>query len=574
MNDGWQKAANNWPQVCWGMIGLTAVAIGAEEPDVAARMVGEILESMDPCLSVYAPHGAYPEGPGYWGYGTGYFLYMVAAFDSAFDTNFGLFDKPGISETGSFVDAMTAPSGDYWNFSDCGLERKVRVCDAYLAKKTGDRGILAFDIGFLRKFLTGYANRDIREKVRDVRQCVEGCLPLWLLWGDFGAVDETNAGALDYLSGGQNPVAVMRSSRAANAAYLGLKGGKSCANHGHMDQGSILWESDGYRWAMDIGPQNYTDLEAAGVDLWNAGQDSSRWKVYCLNNLSHNLVTVDGKLFSVTGFCDFVSTSFDGATASATLDLTPAVHPYATRGARRCSLDRATRTGTVEDGLKGLAPGSEVRWAIVTPAPYARVRGNDIILENFAGDCLTLRCESPASVKWQVVDMGFQLNPWDYRHEDLTLVSFTEKVSADGMFKSRVKFIPGEPGDGILAAEDVSLQALTSAEASRVDRTYELQSSAGISAKIAEAEAAGVKSVVLTGNLRRLTTANVRRLRSAGVKVYLDARDRAEAMRYAALFGADGVCIGSEAGLEQDVPKVGARTVRFFFSRTQRRKLK
>ncbi len=558
----WKKAANNWPQVCWGMIGLTAVSIGTEEPETAATMLNEILASLHPCLAVYAPHGAYPEGPGYWGYGTGYFLYMIAAFDAAFGTDFGLFDKPGIAETDLFINAMTGPSGRFWNFSDGHWKRNVRVCDAYLAKKTGRRGILAFDIDNIRRFLTDSAKSKMADRVKGIRKVVE-MSPFWLLWGDFGEVSAADSDSLDYVSGGRNPVVILRSSRNPDAAYFGLKGGKSCYNHGHMDQGSILWESDGWRWAMDIGPQNYTELEQTGINLWNVSQTGDRWRIFRMNNLSHNLVTVDERLFCVTGFCDFVSTHFDSKVASATLDLSPAVSPYASRGARRCTLDRKTRIGIVEDGLEGLRPGAAVRWALVSEAPYARIRENDLVLQNFRDDSLILRRETPETASWNAVDMSFRPNPWDRRNDGWVQCSFTVSASEDGKYKSRVLLIPG-PKNAILANEDVRLEAVLGSDSDFFDRMYKLRYGTNIPEKIAEAQSNAVRRILFTGNLRNLTWAGVQKLKAAGPKVYLSGRV-GEALRYAALVGADGVVAERKESLEEAASRIGARSVTFNF---------
>jgi len=563
VNGWWKKASNNWPQVCWGAIALTAVAIGAEEPEKALEMLEEMRRSIPPCLAVYAPRGAYPEGPGYWGYGTGRFVYMLAAFDVAFGTTFKLFDKPGFPQTGDFIDAMTGPSGRLWNFSDGHWVRRVRVCDAYLARKTGRRGILAFDLAQLRR--AAEQNADCKH----ISSMMDEYLAFWLLWGDFTPVSELDAGPLDYASGGRNPVVVMRSSRDDNAAYLGLKGGKSCANHGHMDQGSVLWESDGYRWAMDIGPQDYTKLEKAGINLWNVSQTGDRWKIFRMNNQSHNLVTVDGKLFSVTGFCDFVSTSFGPDVATATLDLSPAVSPYASRGGRRCSLDRKTRIGTVEDALEGLRPGAEVRWTLVSEAPFVRIRGNDLVLQNEKGDSLTLRCEAPSSVTWQAVDMSFKPNPWDNRNDGWVLCTFTAKASADGRYRSRVKFIPGTAKDAILSGEDVRLEVVLGKRADDFGPVYNLKWVSQIPEKIAEAHSNGYKRVVFTGNIRKLTWAGVQKLRAAGVKTYLEPGRLEQTLRIAALVGADGIALEKKGHLDAFAERLGAKSVKFDFTPQQ-----
>ena len=551
----WKKAANNWPQVCWGGIGVAAAAIADAEPDRAREMIEEALRSLPPSLKVYAPKGAYPEGPGYWGYGTGRFVLMMAAFESAFGTNFGLFDYPGFRETALFVDAMTGPTGRFWNFADNSDRRSECVCDGWLARKTGNRGILAYDN---RVFREQYARRN----APGFKPNPGEFLAFRILHADFTETADAEI-PLDYASEGGNPVVVMRSSLAPDAAYMGLKGGRSSCNHGHMDQGSVLWESDGFRWAYDIGPQNYTKLEQQGVGLWNCGQDGGRWTIFCMNNLSHNLVTVDDRRFAVTGWCNFVSTSFKADAASATLDLSPAVSPYAMRGARRCTLDRKTRIGTVEDGLDGLAPGAKVRWAIVTSATYATVRGRDVILRTKDGQRLILRREGPADVAWETRDMNFQPQPWDYRRDGSTLVSFTQAAPANGRFRSRVRFIPDSTG-GILAGEDVRLGVIVGREPGAVgaflhEPRYGLLAPEGIAA----ARERGLGAIAYSGQaVGNLTSATVDFIHRAGLKVYLKGGRTDVLVRAAALSGADAIFVRAPNELAKVAHELGARSVR------------
>ena len=552
----WKKASNNWPQVCWGGICIAAVAIADAEPEKARSMIEEALCSLPPCLKVYAPKGAYPEGPGYWCYGTGRFVLMLAAFESAFGTTFGLFETPGFAQTADFIDAMTGPSGKFWNFSDGAEGRRECVCDGWLARKTGRRGILAFDNRAFRKQYAQRNNPKFKPKAGEF-------LPFRMLWADFSPVSDA-AAPLDYASEGGNPVVVMRSSLDENAAYMGLKGGKSCYNHGHMDQGSVLWESDGYRWAIDIGPQNYTKLEQAGVNLWNCGQDGDRWKIYRMNNLSHNLVTVDGLRFCVTGFCNFVSTSFRPDVASATLDLTPAVSPYASRGARRCTLDRRTRVGKVEDGLEGLEPGALVRWALVTPAPYVHVRGRDVVLENLSGKSLTIRCEGPADIVWRLEDMDRPPNPWDNGNGSWTLVSFTVRAGSDGRFKSRVLFIPGGSVT-ILKDVDVRLEGVLGRRDDEFERCYSLRYAFPLGNYLDELATNRFHEALFVGNVAKVYASGVRELQRRGVKVYVRARTQEDSLRIAALTGADGASLWRSNGIEKVSAALGARSVKIDF---------
>src|SRR5262249_7860854 len=100
-------------------------------------------------------------------------------------------------------------------------------------------------------------------------------LPLALLWMNKPIGDSDIQLPLNWQSGGRVPIAVHRSSWSdPNATFIGLKGGSPSASHGHMDAGSFVLDSDGQRWAVDLGKEDYNAIESRGMDLWNSSQNS------------------------------------------------------------------------------------------------------------------------------------------------------------------------------------------------------------------------------------------------------------------------------------------------------------
>ena len=81
-HNGWVHAHNNWGQVCHGGLTVGALAVLEDEPDLAARTVHNALQNVVVSMAVYAPRGSYPEGPGYWAYGTSYNVLLIAALES------------------------------------------------------------------------------------------------------------------------------------------------------------------------------------------------------------------------------------------------------------------------------------------------------------------------------------------------------------------------------------------------------------------------------------------------------------------------------------------------------------
>ena len=83
-------------------------------------MIEKALESNKPALEVmYSPDGNYPEGSGYWCYGTLYQVLMLAALDSTLGTDNGLSDTPGFSKTAEYMLYMTGLNSKFFNYSDC-----------------------------------------------------------------------------------------------------------------------------------------------------------------------------------------------------------------------------------------------------------------------------------------------------------------------------------------------------------------------------------------------------------------------------------------------------------------------
>ena len=79
----WYARANNWNQVCNSGLAVGALAIADEEPQIARRILRGARESVRYSMHTYDPDGGWDEGPGYWNYGTGYFVRYVAALQSA-----------------------------------------------------------------------------------------------------------------------------------------------------------------------------------------------------------------------------------------------------------------------------------------------------------------------------------------------------------------------------------------------------------------------------------------------------------------------------------------------------------
>ncbi len=118
---GWTHAKDwNWSHVCAGGLTTGALAVADEEPDVARPLLEKTQATMRYAMETYAPDGGWPEGTGYWAFGTEYNVFHVASMKTALGTDFGLSAMPGFPETAQFRIHTIGTSGKSFNYADSG----------------------------------------------------------------------------------------------------------------------------------------------------------------------------------------------------------------------------------------------------------------------------------------------------------------------------------------------------------------------------------------------------------------------------------------------------------------------
>jgi hypothetical protein len=117
-------ATNNWGQVCTAGITAAALALLEDEPALTTRVVHAAVTGVPRSMRAsFAPDGTYPEGPGYWDYGTSFNVVLIAELESVLGTDFGLTAMPGFDRTAEYINHATGPTGLYFNYADGGAGR-------------------------------------------------------------------------------------------------------------------------------------------------------------------------------------------------------------------------------------------------------------------------------------------------------------------------------------------------------------------------------------------------------------------------------------------------------------------
>ena len=385
------RTQSNWNSVCNAGMVLGALALAPDEPQMAAHYVNQAREFNPRALGTYAPDGIYPEGVGYWAYGTTFQVMLIGTLRSALGRDWGLSEFPGFLPSAQALFHLVGPSGAAFNFSDGSEHSGFDGTTLWFAKELNLPQIARLEDERLRAYQKQKPQPD-SQRART--------LPLAALWWPTANAKQGDW-PLSWRGDGPNPVATFRSRwDDPTAMWLALKGGKATNPHGHMDAGSFVFEADGVRWASDLGAQDYNSLESKGVSLWDSKQSGQRWRVFRLGPFSHNTLTINGELHDARGEAR-ITRFAAGSDAGAVVDLSPVFKGQAQRVTRGFSF-RAGQDTTIRDEVAGLKAGDTVRFALLTKAQVALSDDGQCATLNSDGQILTVRLVSGAA-KWEVL---------------------------------------------------------------------------------------------------------------------------------------------------------------------------
>ena len=436
--NGWVRRDNNWGQVCHGGMTIGALAVLEDEPELAAKTVHSALHNVVRAMGAFAPRGGYPEGPGYWAYGTGYNVLLIDGLEHALGSDFGLSKAPGFDQTGGFPALACGPSEQLFNYSDGGSGRGTEPIRFWFAARYHRPDWLRGERELWQAQLSH------SDKISHVD--LDRFAPLALLWMKGSEKEVPCRLPLSWSSGGSVPIAIFRSSWTdPRATYVGLKAGSPSANHAHMDIGSFVLDSDGVRWAEDLGAESYYGIESRDMALWDRRQDSDRWTIFRLSNLGHNTLVIDGQLQSVEGEAQIAQFSDDANHPFAIADMTP-VYREQVQSAERGIALLPSREVLIQDELTGLRPGSRVRWAMITACKPEKLGKQGLTLRQ-KEERLNLAILSPKTKGWKSIETEKPPHEWDSPNLGTRMVAFEAVAPASGKLMIVVVATPGSCTD-------------------------------------------------------------------------------------------------------------------------------
>jgi len=362
----WTKSTHNWNQVCNGGIGIGALAIGDEEPELAKMILDYAFKSLPLALNSYAPDGGWNEGPGYWHYATRYTVYFLAALDTALGTDFGFSEYEGLDNAGTFRIHFVSPLDLTFNYAD-----------------SSNRAGSAHEMFWLAKRYNkpAYAWHQ--------RERLSRPSALDLVWytpeGNNPAKENIPLDA--YYRGIE--VAFLRSAwNDPNAIFVGFKGGDNKANHSHLDLGNFVLDAEGVRWVVDLGSDNYNLPRYFDTK-------KTRWTYYRLRTESHNTLTLNHLNQDRLAEAPIIKFHSTPERTHAVTDLTAAYKGvnHVKRGI--ALIDR--RYVLIQDEIDAIEP-IEIEWSLMTAAAIS-IDGKTALLKQ-KGKVLQARIHVPDDAVW------------------------------------------------------------------------------------------------------------------------------------------------------------------------------
>jgi hypothetical protein len=321
---------------------------------------------------------------------------MSSALLSATGDDWGIAESPGFKESFVYRVHVETPTARAVNYADGGERCGSSPYHFYMAARTGRPAFSDFAMQSLEK---DFEKTRSEKYAKNMDRKVNRFLPLAAAW--YLPDSKAEKRDLDWFASGKSRIhlALMRSAwDDADAIFASLKAGDLNANHGHLDTGSFILEALGQRWAYDLGSEK--EIYDRG-DAWSRAQDSFRWKFFRANNLSHNTLTIDGRIQQVKGSSPIIKTG-SGDSPFAVADLTPAYQGQAESVKRGIMLpDR--KAVIIRDEITGVPEGQVVTWNMTTRAEIQLDASRKLATLDSGGKQVTFELQSEAG-KFSVKD--------------------------------------------------------------------------------------------------------------------------------------------------------------------------
>lgn len=421
---------NNWNTVCNAGMVNGAIAIGDKYPEMMDRIVKYAVEYTPNVFVSFAPEGVFNEGPGYWAYNA---MFMAPLFDNLFrhyGHDFGLSSFEGMDNTARYYIEQIGPAKQSFNFGDASEPVDKSGTFFYLSRRYKQPDVALH-----------YRNL-IRDDIREFREGGNPRLPrfyfLAIPWFDDAEPGAAHVTKKLTVFQGVTDLLVFNGKEKSDPGrlYLIAKTGLPSWSHNQLDVGAFVVDYDGIRWGTDLGADSYSL-----PDFWDYKPYGVRWNYFRNTNMSHNTISIDGKITRSDGQGELVRFQTETPQPFGIFDMSAAYQDQAF-SAKRGFMLLSPESILVRDQIE-LKPGAgEVSWRFVTEAEVS-VAGNQVTLSQ-NGKQFFIQCLLQNGYRIQVLDA----KPYTDREKPIHNVRIVDiTVPVSGKTVAIPVVLTGKPGD-------------------------------------------------------------------------------------------------------------------------------
>ena len=311
----------------------------------------------------YFPNGEYVEGISYWRYAGSRFPQLLKGWQTAYGTDWGRLDVPGVIETSTFPFRMRGALTAY-AFGDGQSEEAIIPLQLYVADQTGNKALAQFYKDFTGKSAGWSALVSWTPDTAGYNQGLE-------------VYDK------DVLNV-SNSTLILKTGWSTADTAVAFHGGTSWDGHGHTgDPGTVQFDMSGVRFGLDLPREAYNlrDLghydKARVKEFWPNGYPLSGAYYYRIKGEGHNTVVANRqytnsldpkttRAIDLYGATEFIKTEFSDISSFGWLDMTDTndIYQSAVRGVK---LDKINNIIEIQDDFWAKEP-TDFLWSMHTYA--------------------------------------------------------------------------------------------------------------------------------------------------------------------------------------------------------------
>ena len=355
---------------------MAALAVMDDYPQSAYSICQDAFICLERNLNEYYPSGLSNESSQYWLLTIDNLSMVFSSIETALEAQkrtkdgslYGLDTCPGMTN-GKPIRAIHAIESDVGMFS---------IGDTYDTKITTGGELYFYKHYNIHGFRKAIYDR-VASSYEDYTRLVHA-----LCWYEPESSTQNDI-TRDWVSPGNMAFATFRNHFNSKQSFLGVKAGTTIKDYFvHLDQGSFVFHSQGVKWAIDLGKDDYT------VTGYN-DTDNNRWNVFRLRPDGHNTLLINPKPddygYELEKTATLTTESGDKQ-AKAVVDMTDLVITKAS-SARRGFLLTDDRNSVVIRDEVTLKQKSDLYWVMYTQQSVS-TSGNRATLTSKNNEKLTI----------------------------------------------------------------------------------------------------------------------------------------------------------------------------------------